>query len=207
LQKSFENILEFTKVKEKCLFCETPLRACLTNFVGYKHGGIPILNEPIVKDRFSFLIRHTTPSLDIRADAVIDVSANILVLKLYDDSITERLDEYVAKQALDDMKPYIELYCPSKSCKNEYYISSYNLKINNSKATKGVCWIIEPLTLFLESFKTHSVLVQNDWIRQETNIYSIAHEDAKPIKVPFMDFEAMGKDKLLTRISTYVTFS
>ncbi len=183
------------------------MQVSLTNFIGFRDKSIPILNERFDNGRFSFNINHTTESYDISARAVIDTTANILVLKLSDKSVTEHLDEYVAKQALDDLKPYIELYCPNKKCKYEYYLASYILKINHTFILKDPCWLIEPPSLFLESFNTHSVVVQNDWIKGETNIYSIAHEDAKPIKVPIIDFEGMGKDKLLTRISTYVTFS
>jgi len=203
LKKSFDNILEFTKLKEKCLFCRGPLRACLTNFIGYRKNGLPILNEPIENGRFVFFINHTTQNYDVQADVVIDAVNNKLILTLPEGSLTEELDQYVAIQAFDDLRPHIELSCINKFCKNQYYLSTSIFRIGNIFNNK---WIISPPKLFLESFRTNSLLVQNDWLREETNIYFIANEDAEPIKVSLMDFEEMGSEKLLTRIQTYVVF-
>lgn len=203
-QFDFPSILEFTKAKEKCLFCEAPLRASLTNFIGIHKNGLPFLNVTIDQARFPFEIKHTTQSYDVRALCVIDIVTNKMVLTV-PDSETPSIDQQVAKQAFTELKPHIELHCPNQKCKNRYTLSSYIL--DAQKIPGAAAWQIPPLKLFLESFKTSKLVVQNDWIKRDTNIYSIANEDAEPIKVPFMDFEAMGKTKLLNRVQTLVTFS
>lgn len=203
-QFDFPSILEFTKAKEKCLFCGIALRASLTNFIGVHKNGLPYLNVTIDRARFPFEIKHTTQSYDVRAQCVIDIVTNKMVLTV-PDSNTPSIDQQVAKQAFIELKPHIELHCPNQKCKNRYTLSSYILDAQKIPGT--VAWQIPPLKLFLESFKTNKLVVQNDWIKRDTNIYSIANEDADPIKVPFMDFEAMGKDKLLNRVQTLVTFS
>jgi hypothetical protein len=204
-QYDFPSILEFTKLKEKCLFCEHPLRACLTNFIGLHKNGLPYLNATIDQARFSFLINHTTETIDVKAQGVIDIVTNKLVLTVPPDSNTPSIDQQVARQAFIELKPHIELRCYNKKCKNRYTLSSYIL--DAQKIPGIVAWQIAPVKLFLETFNTNRLIVQNDWIKKDTNIYSIINEESDPIKVPFMDFEAMGKDKLLTRISTLVTFS
>lgn len=204
-QFDFLSILEFTKAKEKCLFCGVPLRASLTNFIGVHKNGLPYLNVTIDSVRFPFEIRHTTQSYDVKAQCVIDTVTNKLVITPPPDSIVPMIDQEVARKAFLELKPHIELHCPNQKCKNRYTLSSYILDAQRIPGI--VAWQIPPLKLFLESFKTNKLVVQNDWIKRDTNIYSIQNEDADPIKVPFMDFEAMGKDKLLTRVQTLVTFS
>lgn len=185
------------------------MRAGLSNFIGVRKRGLPVLSVPIVDGRFVFQIKHTTESYDVRAEGVIDISTNALVLILPDDVPfdydTPSLDQHVIKQALDDLRPHVELYCPNKKCKYHYHLSSYIFDIKKHPQVNS--WIIGPLKLFLESFKTGHLNVQNDWRRGETNIYSLTNEDAEPITYPIIDFEEMGKDKLLTRIQTLVTFS
>lgn len=187
------------------MFCQSTLRACLTNFIGLKKNGLPVLNATIDVHRFGFEINHTTQSYDIKANGMIDIVSNRLVLTVPPDSPTPSIDQQVARQAFVDLKPHFELHCPNKRCKNRYSLTSYMLDIE--KIPGFIAWSISPLKLFLESFRTNRYVVQNDWIKEDTNIYILNNEDADPIKTPFMDFEAMGKDKLLTRISTLVTFS
>jgi hypothetical protein len=187
------------------MFCEHPLRACLTNFLGLHKNGLPYLNATIDSGRFSFVVKHTTETYDIRANGVIDIVTNKLVLTVPPDSETPSIDQQVAKQAFVELKPHIELRCPNKKCKHRYTLSSYIL--DAQKIPGVVAWQISPIKLFLETFNTNKLVVQNDWIKKDTNIYSMINEETEPIKVPFMDFEAMGKDKLLTRVQTIVTFS
>jgi len=197
--------LEFTKLRDKCLFCGGLLRASLTNYINPKENGLlPILDATISDGKFEFQIKRTTQSYDIRADGVIDIRANALVFTLPADSETPLLDQHVVKQAFSDLKPHIELVCNNKKCKNEYSLSSYIIDIIRLKQVNA--WMILPVRLFLETFKTNKLVVQNDWVTEKTHIYSRLNEDIDPLKVPFMDFGAMGKTKLLTRIQTLVTF-
>lgn len=207
MKKYFDNILEFTKLKEKCLFCESSMRAELSNFIGVRRKGLPLFNSPVEHGKFNFHIKHTTSSYDISADGIIDIESSVLMffLPIDDESPTPNLDQHVAKQAFDDLKPYVDLFCPNKKCKYQYHLSSYILDIKRHPVLN--VWNISPIKLFLEGFHTGNLNVQNDWRKEETDIYSLLNEDAEPIKVPIMDFEEMGKEKLLTRIATIVTFT
>jgi hypothetical protein len=181
------------------------MRAELSNFIGVRRKGLPILSVPVENGKFDFHIKHTTTTYDVSADGVIDIESNVLIFFLSTEADTPNLDQHVAKQAFDDLKPHVDLYCPNKKCKHHYHLSSYIFEIKRHPNLN--VWIISPLKLFLESFKAGNLNVQNDWRKEETNIYSLINEDAEPIKFPIIDFEEMGKDKLLTRIQTLVTFS
>lgn len=205
MKKHFENILDFTKLKDKCLFCEFPMRAELSNFIGVRKKGLPILSAPVQNGKFNFHIKHTTSSYDVSADGIIDIESNVLIFFLSLEAETPNLDQHVVKQAFDDLKPHVDLYCPNKKCKHQYHLSSYIFEIKRHPVLN--VWNIEPIKLFLEGFHAGNLNVQNDWRKEETNIYSLLNEEAEPIKFPIIDFQEMGKDKLLTRISTIVTFS
>lgn len=205
MQKHFDNILEFTKLKDKCLFCGSALRAELSNFIGIRRKGLPLLNSPVQDGKIHFNIKHTTESYDISADGVIDIQNNVLFFFMPEEADTPNLDQHVARQAFDDLKPYVDLFCPNKKCKYQYHISSYILDVKRHATLNA--WNIGPIKLFLEGFHSGNLNVQNDWRKEETNIYSLLNEDAEPIKVPIIDFEEMGKERLLTRISTIVTFT
>jgi hypothetical protein len=210
LQKVFDNILDFTQIKETCLFCQQQLRPFLTNFTGFHKISLAILNASIASNRFSFPISHTTESYDIHANAAIDIVKNKLIITGSAGSPMSLLDQYVAKQALDDLRPYIQLTCHNKHCKYEYYLSSSILRIGmgNLMHNTNNGWTIEPIKLCYETFQTHNLVIQNDWSKEETLIYSINNEEAIPIKViPIIDFNELGSEKLLQRIQTYVIYS
>lgn len=204
MQKHYSNILEFTKVKETCLFCQSPLRAVLTNFIGPRKNGIPIINAPLKDDKFIFDLRHTTETYSIEARGIIDINTNVLKFEITNPTETPTTDQALARQAFGDLKPHVELYCPNKRCDVKYNLCSDVFTWRHS-AIRGDK--IMPLKLYLECFKTGKLNVQNDCFQNMTFIYSIANEDADPISVPMLDFEEMGRDKLLVRIKTLVVWS
>ena len=167
---------------------------------------MPVLNVPVNSSRFQFQVKHTTQSYDIKADVTLDVVSNTIVFTLPNGSDFPYLDQRVARQAFIELKPYFDLHCSNKKCKNKYSLASYYM-FGIDKIPDSSAWTIAPLKLFIESFVTNNHVVQNDWFRETTIIYSKTNEDSEPIKVPFMNFEEMDKDKLLNRISTLVTFS
>ena len=205
MQKSFDSILDFTKLKEKCLFCKGPLRARLTNFLGIRRNGYPVIHAIMNKSQFCFSIDHTNENFTIKANCTIDATTNKLIINVAGTN-TGAIDQHVARDVLSELNPYIELYCPYKLCKNQYYLASYKLDIKFREELGSWYWTILEPKLFLESFKTKSLLVQNDWMREETNIYSISNEDAEPIKTSLIDFEGLGTN-LLNRVQTIATFS
>jgi|ERR1035437_1143688 hypothetical protein len=205
LQKEFDSIMEFINVKKKCIFCNSTLRACLTNYVGRKRSNLPIIKSHIVAGKFRFNITHTTENYDIKANYIVDEWTNRVIITVAEDSETPSIDQHTAKSALDDLSPYIELYCSNKLCKHQYYLASYQLNID-FLPYDGDLWIVVNPKLYVESFKTKTLLIQNDWIREETNIYSLDNEDVKPIKFPMIDFESLGNN-LIQRVQTIAVFS
>jgi hypothetical protein len=208
LQRQFDTMFDFTKLKDKCLFCGGKLRVSLTNYIGSRYNGLPVLNATIESGRFVFNIKHTTQSYHVEANGVIDILNNKLVFDIPKGSDTPHIDERVAKQALDDLRPHIELSCDNRKCKSHYHLSSTTLDIKRSNFNDNIfTWVISPLKLFIEGFKTHNFDVQSDQLTGHTYIFSNTNENADPIIVPIIDFDTMGADKLLNRISTIATFS
>lgn len=213
---TFENIRDFVQIKQHCIFCKTPLRSILTNFEGFGKNGIPLLNAPIGHDKIDFNVSKTTATYSIQADGAIDIRTNALVFDVtapYNIPYLApggdvREAEPTACDVFLDMKPYVQIYCPSKSCNMDYAISSgvFTLQRVHHKS-KNFSWMIKEFNLWMETFTSGSLWVQNDWMHNSTNIYSRNNPDADAISVPLIDFESMNKDKLITRIKTLVTFS
>lgn len=200
--EQLNSIEDFIKIRQKCFFCEAPLKCHLTNYIGIRETGVPILNCPLKNGKFCFDISHTTFSYTISASGILDIETHIIkfVLDSQDDL---DLNEKVVKQAFIELRPYIQLYCPKRNCPEKYNVASNTLRA--SKLENG--WFIHPPAMNYESFQTGKLLVMNDYGYSNTNIYSSVNDEADPLVVPIMDFGAMGKDKVLMRVKTYATFS
>jgi hypothetical protein len=199
--------LDFVKCKEQCLFCKTPLRAILTNFVGLDRDFLPILNihVPIKPCRFTFQIHHITSSYDIKANGMIDTRNNTLIFTLpKSNPETSSIDRHLAKQVFDDLRPHFDLYCNNNKCSFRYHLASNILQVSHS--ANSCAWVIAPIKLYLEGFEIQHSNVINDWIRGETQIHSTIRE-VDPIRMPIIDFEQMPINLLLTRIATIKTWS
>jgi hypothetical protein len=193
------------------------MRAILSNFLGLRNTGMPLLNCPIKNDKIHFTVNHTTDNMDVKATGTIDITDNSLVLNgttsehdrilLIEDEGRRHLflygERYFAQQAFESLSPHIELSCSNKKCKFNYYLSGDIIQCH----LDPLGWRVKPFLLFQETFSTETLWVQNNWIYNETYIYPLDKHNAEPLKVPLMDFEAMDKQKLLTRIATLVVFS
>jgi hypothetical protein len=202
----FPNIADFLKVRETCFFCGAQLWCRLSNLVGIREGGLPLINAPLKDDHFTFRIDQVTPSYMIKAEGSIDVRDNLMVLKVEPsgaENPTPTIDEQATKQTFIDLRPCVQLYCPKKNCPQEYSIVSDTFRAGQTVGG----WLILPFKLYYESFISGSLWVCNDYIGSRTQIFSRSNEQAKPITVPLMDFEAMGSKKLLNRVKTIVVFS
>lgn len=201
---NFSNIKEFMAVKENCPFCKTKLKIMLTNFVKGP-DKIPILKAKLENDFFRFKIQHTSHTLQMSANVDLDTINNSLTFYL-DSEDPATLDWMIAKTVFENMKPYVELYCPSRKCKMKYYLSS---SIITSSLMEGSTnyFIIKPVSLFMEAFVHNNLWVQNDWENHSINIYSINNYNSNPIKGPLLDLEAIGKEKILNKVRTLVIFS
>jgi len=201
VHQGFETIKEFTKFKETCFFCHSRLTSRLTSFT----KSIPILNAPLVNERYSFKLTRVTAEYSLEAQGVVDIKSNALVF-LVTDSDTPGVDQKLAFEAFVDLHPYVELYCPNIKCKYKYHICSEVLH-TKYLGKKIDSWMITGPNLYYEGFIDRDLVIHNNFTHENTAIYSRHHENADPITTPMLDWEAMGKDKLLTRIRTLVTFS
>ena len=203
----FDNIDAFISHKDKCPFCQNKLRAALTNFV-MSADTIPIIKCRIDNGQFHFNIKHTSHSFHISAEASINTQDNILQLQITTHIVLEQFakDYIMAKSVFENMKPYIELYCPSRKCKMKYRMCSdifVCLKIEGKYSS----FKIKPFPVYMESFVTGDWWVHNDWINESTSIYNRNKTDSEPIRTGIINLESMGKEKVINRIKTLVTFS
>lgn len=205
------NIIEFAKSREECPFCKQPLRVVLTNFVGLRTTGIPVIKAPLEDGKFVFRIEHTTSSFTVSADVVVDAVANTLQFNNFTNGELPAIDEFTVKQTFEDYRPYVELYCTNKKCGLMYHIWGQTLKLKKVPSVIGA-WSIEPFSLVLEGLKVkhyvvHNMWNHNMWDMDKTYIYTTRNPDAQPIETPRIDFSSMDKTKLFTRIQMIVNFS
>ena len=133
-----------------------------------------------------------------------DIDFNITVRN----DLIENWESTYHQHAIDifeDMKPHIELYCPSKTCKMKYALQSDWFRCN--RHMNDASYYIRSFRLYIESFVVDNLLIHNDWLDQETLIYSKNNTRIDPIKTDILDLESMSKEKVITRIKTLVTFS
>lgn len=202
----FEKMSDFIALKKNCIFCQTPLRVNFANYLGVKMSGLPIISAPLEDGLFKFHLAHTTADFSIKADITVQPSTNIVILDNFTNGELPNVDAHLVKKVLEEHQPCVEIYCASRSCKSKYHLLSEPLRM--IKVTKvSRAYRILPFKLFLEGFRVKNFMVSNIQTDKETFIHSLRNEDAEPLKVPRMDFEAMPKERLFTRIQTLVTFS
>jgi hypothetical protein len=202
----FPNITDFVRCKEKCFFCDSKLECRLTNFIGLDKGGVPLINAPLKDGKFTFNFSRTTPTYTVKAEGIIDIRTNAMVFTVEPVETTEEMpyvDNLVAKAAFLDLRPHVQLYCSYKKCSHQYTIAGNTLRAEQIRHG----WLVLPFQLYYESFVEGKLWIQNDYIHGSTYIYSRVKKEANPLVVPLMDFENMGKKKVLIRIKTYATFS
>lgn len=204
MSKFFKSITDFIQHQSECVFCQQPLHAELTNYVGLRGNDLPILNVEIANCQpIYFRLRHTTENYHVEAEVDIDLTNNYLSFCM-PQTETPFVDRNLALQAFDDLKPFIDLYCANPACKYGYHVSSDNLFIQGLPNANNQ-WTIEPIKLYLEGFKTPLYKVLSDCFRRETYIY--VDDVSVPIKTAQLNFQEMGKNKLLNRLNTIVLYT
>jgi hypothetical protein len=204
VQDKFASILEFTDFKKECVFCKKPLRIVLTNFVGLRDDGVPVIKSYLKDNKFQFTINHTTASFDIKADVAIDVETNVISFANFTNGELPAIDEYLVKQTFEDYRPHIELYCSNAQCGLIYHLSSDWLR--STRSTTGT-WNIIPFHLLLEGARVKSYIIHNYHNHSTTTIYSLRNTESGPLEVPRIDFSTMDKERLINRVQTLVIFS
>lgn len=199
MYKDFETIQEFTKFRETCFFCQGELRVKLSSFC----GNPPRISAPLKSNELSFKLSHVTQEYELEAKGVVDIRTNALVFQTGGETPT--IDNNLALEIFENQRPAIELYCPNRRCKYQYHVCTSPLRCAGVKGDKA--WKVKHPRLWFEAYVEKNIVVHNDHLLGKTMIYVRNNEFAEPITIPILDWEAMGKDKLLNRIKTLVTFS
>lgn len=201
----FETIAGFSKAKESCPFCKTPLYLQLSNYIGTT-DGLPVFREPLQNDRFLFKINKQLPSQVVKADVCLLTDSNTLMFDNFTNGEYPGIDEQLLKRTFDAHSPYLELYCPNGTCELDYSICSHPLSFRKKHPVMGM-FHVDPIKVFAEVINFDSYVVTNNWDQNTTKIYSSKNEEAAPIVLPAIDFANMGKERLINRIRIMVTFS
>ncbi len=209
MKTHFETVKDFLSVKERCPFCNSKLKPIFINFS--RQRDVPRIKSEINGDEFSFVFTDTTTSHDIRVLICIDMANNRMKISpLPHDTVFDSKFSWLIISTFENLGPHMELYCSKKNCKMKYCLFSTFFKcsadITDITSDERV-YKIKPFELLMESFSTPRLWVQNDWVGNQTSIYSNSNLTADPIKTEMLDIEALGKEKVLTRIKTLVTFS
>lgn len=207
----FETIEDFLCIRENCVFCQRKLKCVLSSFdVGPR--SLPIFNAYVQNNKLEFDFHHTSATWQINAQISIDIKSNLLSLKLNEPITTDELntlaiDHIVAKGIFENLNPHVELYCSNRKCKMKYTLCGSMLK-SDKVGDEISIFKIRPFYLYMETFELDNLWIQNDWSTHALNIYIKNKIDTAPIKYPeLLDLQEMGKDKIITRIKTLVTYS
>jgi len=196
MEKDYLSIKEFLKSKEYCIFCNKPLKAILTNFIG-KGKQIPIISSKLENNQFNFDINYYSSFLSLKTKCSIDIETNDIVFN----PISENLTYTEIIDIFESFKPHIEIICNNKLCHMNYYLCSSILKCNRNLDHK-----IKPMNICFEACNVNKFWIQNDFFKRKTSIYSTNNININPIIIPILNFNDFTETKLRSRILTTVTF-
>lgn len=206
MKTKFENIKDFLSIKERCPFCNGKLKSIFINF-SRQPNNIPRIKSEIDGDELSFVFTDVTAHHKIHVSIQIDMATNMMKISpLSDDNVFDTNYFWLIESTFENLGPHMELYCPKKKCM-KYCLVSNTFKADCKEKPPGLLYKIKPVYLFYESFSTPNLWIQNEWSHARTNIYSKSNLDIEPLRTKLLDIEALGAEKVLTRVKTLVTFS
>lgn len=184
---------------KKCLFCDKKLNIILSNFIGFKNNGNPILFSKLDHNIFKFNLFNR----DNAVKCSLNVKTGILTFyKSNQDSDCEFFKNFFEK-----LCPHLELYCNNKKCSQlyQYYLSTDVFKFDHTKIKNK--FKIKKFKLYMESFTINDFWIQNDWIRNDLNIFKKDNPDTNSITYNCINFSNLSSDKIKQKIITLVSFS
>lgn len=203
---AFSNIEDFININKKCLFCDSNLEVILTNLIGYKNNGASIISSYLDGDHFKFKLPNNNSSAAI-TNGKINIKTNLLTFDI-PCNITNLENELLfLKNYFSKLYPHLEIYCPNKkcSCKYSYYLCSDTFKFDTKIYNNS--FVINKISLFMESFRYNNFWIQNNFFNKKTNIFMKNNPDANPVEVDFIDFTNIHKNKFLNKIKSIILFS
>lgn len=197
----FSTIHEFVYFPHNCLFCQNKLKIVLTNFIGIKPTGHPLLNSKLKNNSFNFFIHYDDLSIS-SVEGSIDINSNILSLNSNDNWETN-----VAIESFKKISPHLEAYCSNRQCKaqHKYCISTEVFLIDKYLITNK--FKIRPFHVYMESFNVKNLWVQNDLYNQKLNIFNRDKPEVNPLKFDIINFKELEKDKIINKILMMSIFS
>ena len=196
MQTDFDYIIDFTGNEYKCIFCQRPMQAILTNFIGLKDE----FRSKIINGQLIFKLQGIYR--DTRIGDKFDCSLDMRTSKL---SYSGNYDVHNVQDIFSDLSPHIEILCKHPYCRRKYnyYISSEVLpsRVEDNEI------IISPFLLYMQSFTFKKFWIQNNWISKELCIYHREQIDVAPLRYKVISFENMSSEKIINKIKTLVSFS
>lgn len=196
MQFTLKKVLSY---KEECLFCNNKLNIVLSNFIGFKNNGKPILFSKLDKHIFRFTLHDGMNKFKCS----LHCNTNVLSFE-----INEQVDDLVpVKNFFEKLCPHLELYCSNKKCasKYDYYLSTDIFKFTETKRKNK--FKLLPFHFYMEGFTLNNFWIQNDWIRKDLNIYKKNDPDADPIQLHALKFNGLNEEKIIKKIMTLISFS
>lgn len=208
MQDNFNTIIDFYNAKKECPFCHRKLKIILTNFIGLKKGGFPLLNCKLQENLFKFYIRYDDNDFeDPPVEGSIDATTNIITFKLdynvgYDVNYTTKL----ALESFRKISPHLESYCSNRQCKKDYrYYLSTDIFLFDTLPSKQIK--IRPFNLYMEAFNINNLWVQNDWTNDCLNIFNKDNTALTPLKYSYVNLQKLDKERIINKIMMMATFS
>jgi hypothetical protein len=196
-QTKFRFIEEFASIRDNCLFCNTKLEFVFTNTFGISKPSIPLIKAKRKDNEFVFDLKYTSAFSNINTKVTVNTQTN----KIHFNPAAQG-----AVAALESLSPHVELQCPNRKCKMNYYLSSGNFTVGVNYNDLG--YEINPFRLEWECFNVSKFWVKNDYPHKTTDIFSTVDDyNHKPIIMPMLDFQVIDSDKIENKILTIVNFS
>jgi len=202
----YSKIKDLLNTKSHCAICGDFLVPYLKERSLSWHKNFPIINSRLNDNSFNFRVKYTSPSLSLDKSCHIDIDSNTFYINSnhQDDSILDTNMKLLdILRVLTDAQVNVELQCCNLKCRNQYYITTTNLKLKINDYHSAS---IDSIMIDSECYNFSHFWVQNDMIRLETNIYTTNNQYAKPIKVPLIEIVPETKDKIFNKIKTIVNF-
>jgi len=206
--KIYDNIRDFSNIKENCIFCNNKLQLFLKNYTFGPENKFPTLLSKCIEDSFSFKINYCSHYVSVKADGYINIINNIVSFyNINFDTDYDYNEDEAIKFAFYSLNPHIELSCVNKKCKYNYFISSTTFGstelINKSNDEK---WKVPNIYLSQEAFNLDKFFVMNT-SGNKTYVYSTRNVEQIPLEINKIDFSSLKKEILFTKIRTSVSFS
>lgn len=207
----YNNINDFITNTKKCIFCKKSLKVTLTNFIGFKSNGFPIIKSKIGKKYLKFILFNGSQANQYtNTEVKLDINSNILKFDLSNYDIkTNNLKEEAEflKSFFEKISPHLEAYCSNKLCKYkyQYYICSDNMVCDHTDKYDEFC--IKPFGLYMESFFIRNFWIQNDLKFKKLNIFIKDNVELDPVSYDNVDFSSLDEEKIYKKIMTLISFS